>query len=66
MATKTDAQQQLINNMAELIAALAVEVSIGKLRGKARAAWTELHSQTVGFGWADADQYAEAIGKILA
>lgn len=65
MSTKTDTKEQLINNMAQLIAGLAVPVSMQMPLGKATAAWSELHSQLVGFGWATADDYAEAIRKVL-
>jgi hypothetical protein len=56
---------QLIANLSELIAALAVPVSLGMLTGIARPAWTELHSQLVGFGWATAEEYEAAIRKVL-
>jgi hypothetical protein len=56
---------QLIANLSELIAALAAPVSLGMPMGKARPAWTELHSQLVGFGWATAEEYEAAIRKVL-
>jgi hypothetical protein len=57
--------------MAELIAALAVPVSmplgpVGKqLLSQAIEPWTALHAQLVSFGWADREKYAAEIRRVL-
>lgn len=58
-------RDRLIHNMAELMAGLAVPVSMPMPLGKARQAWTELHSQLHAFGWASADQYEKEIRREL-
>jgi hypothetical protein len=65
---KTDAREirdTTIRDLAELIAGLAVPVSMQMPLGKAGPAWSALHSRLVVFGWATADQYEEALRKVL-
>jgi hypothetical protein len=55
----------LVRNMAQLIAGLAVPVSLEMPLGAAGPAWAELHNGLVGFGWHSADDYEAAIRGIL-
>jgi len=58
-------REQFIRHAAHLIAGLAVPVSLEMPLGAAGPAWTELHRGLVGFGWATAGEYEEAIREIL-
>jgi hypothetical protein len=56
---------EIIADLAQLIAALAVPVSLEMPLGAAGPAWTKLHKQLVGFGWATPGEYEEALRKAL-
>lgn len=58
-------RDEFIRTTAELIAGLAVPVSLPMPLGKAAPAWGRLHSNLVGVGWAGADIYEAAIREIL-
>jgi hypothetical protein len=58
-------RDQLVRAVAELIAGLAVPVSMEMPLGRAGVAWTALHSDLAVFGWATAEEYETAIrGKL--
>lgn len=59
-------KDDLIKAMSELIAGLAVPISMQMPLGRAADAWTELHSGLRGFGWASAEDYEAAIREVLA
>jgi hypothetical protein len=59
-------RDEVIRGVAELLAGLAVPVSLGMPPGTAREAWSSVHGQLVGLGWYDADQYEAALREALA
>ena len=58
-------REDMIKALGELMAGLAVPISLGVPLGKAKAAWTELHSGLRGFGWATAEDYSQAMEKVI-
>lgn len=62
MSTERDA---LIQDIAALIRGLCVPVSLEVPIGAALAPWSALHSRLIGVGWATAEQYEEALRKVL-
>jgi hypothetical protein len=54
-----------IRAVSQLLAGLQVPVSMEMPLGTATVAWTELHRQLYGFGWAAADDYEDAIIEVL-
>jgi hypothetical protein len=59
-------KDEMITAMSQLLAGLAVPVSMEMPLGKATVAWTELHRGLVGFGWASPEDYAAKIREVLA
>lgn len=59
-------REDLIRNMAVLIAGLQVPVSMEMPLGAAGPAWIELHRGLHGFGWAQASDYEAKIREVLA
>lgn len=51
--------------LSELMAGLAVPVSLELPLGKAGLAWSKLHSGLAGFGWATAESYERELRKTL-
>ena len=62
---RTEDRDETIKDLANLIAGLAVPVSLEMPLGVAGPAWTDLHRRLVGFGWATSEQYEEALRKVL-
>jgi hypothetical protein len=58
-------RDDLISAMAELMAGLAVPVSLGLPLGRAGVAWTELHGGLIGFGWSQPEDYEAKIREVL-
>jgi len=61
-------KDELIHQIAKLIAGLAVPRSLSGsvMLGAAKEPWDVLHRELVGFGWHGAEEYEEAIHKLLA
>lgn len=59
-------KDEFIKATAELIAGLAVPVSLEMRLGRAQPAWSQLHTGLVGFGWSTPEQYEAEIRKVLA
>jgi hypothetical protein len=59
-------RDEVIRGLAELLAGLAVPVSLGMPLGTARDAWGSVHGQLAGLGWYDADKYEAALREALA
>lgn len=55
----------LVRNLAMLLEALAVPVSLEMRLGAATGAWTAVHRELAGFGWATADDYERALREKL-
>jgi hypothetical protein len=51
--------------LGDLMAGLAVPVSLEMPLGKAGLAWSRLHGELAGFGWATPEQYECELRKIL-
>lgn len=63
--TSDSQRDQLIKNLATLLAGLAVPVSMEMPLGKAGPAWTAVHQQLITFGWAKDEQYENALRSAL-
>jgi hypothetical protein len=58
-------RDELAANLGQLLAGLAVPVSMEMPLGRAGPAWTALHRGLIGFGWARAEDYEDAIRESL-
>ena len=54
-------RDDVIRGLAELMAGLAVPISLGM----AREAWSDVHGHLFGLGWADAGKYEAALREAL-
>lgn len=59
-------REEIIGKLADLMAGLAVPVSLGVRLGVAREAWADLHRELVGVGWHLAEDYRVALERTLA
>jgi len=58
-------RDDVIRGLAELMAGLAVPISLGMPLGMAREAWSDVHGHLFGLGWADAGKYEAALREAL-
>jgi hypothetical protein len=62
--TSVMSQDEFVHTVAELVAGLAVPVSLSMPLGAAREPWQKLHD-LAGFGWHDADMYEAILREAL-
>jgi hypothetical protein len=59
-------RDEMIKDMAKLLAGLQVPVSMGMPLGAAKDPWVRLHRGLHAFGWAGAEDYEAEIREVLA
>jgi hypothetical protein len=57
-------RDELIRNLAEVLAGLQVPMSLGLPLGTAKAPWAAIHDET-GFGWHAAEDYESYLTTVL-
>jgi hypothetical protein len=63
---KAERRQQVIENLAKVLAGLQVPYSIGRrILGTAAEPWSELQRQLHMIGWNDSEQYKTALEEVL-
>jgi hypothetical protein len=58
-------RDEILAAIGAVLAGLQVPISVGMPLGAATDPWRKLHEQLVDFGWADSDQYTEALKREL-
>lgn len=70
-SSETGKRDELIANLAALIAGLAVPISMPRgpvgeaILGQVTTPWSDIHSQLIGFGWAMKQDYEERLREVL-
>jgi hypothetical protein len=65
MPKPAEDRAEVLADLAQLIAGLAVPVSLEMPLGAAGPAWTKLHDRLIGFGWATPGEYEEALRRVF-
>ncbi|MCW2899506.1 MAG: hypothetical protein JWO67_1771 [Streptosporangiaceae bacterium] len=66
MPDLTEEQDNVLQDVATLLAGLQVPVSLSMPLGTARMAWTSLHARLKAFGWATPEEYHAALRQLFA
>lgn len=65
MSDLTEEQDNVLRDVATLLAGLQVPVSLSMPLGTARMAWTSLHARLKAFGWANPEEYHTALRRLF-